>query len=261
MKKFFKIASCFCLALCLFVGGSLLLSACNNKMDLAYGTVTRDPSQVGGATLSFVYDEKTHTATFGGAGQQVAYYLEDTALGREEGNRVGIQITAPEAVKDFSKAKITMGNNTYENGSFLDGDNYVWCFPKFTETKRIETIKITWTEDSKEQTYTVKLADGTTLAPRTTTNEPTSRNALNNNNNYYNNGTNDMYNGRYMNGYNRNFNRIRNNYSKPIQPRDVMPNNNDTFNNGNTQGYRQNGSDNTTMPNSTTSPNNRSINR
>ena len=120
MKKFIKIATTLCLVICLFAGGALVLSGCgNNERDLNYGTVTRDPSQIGGASLSFVYDEKTHTATFGGEGQQVEYYEIDESVGRNEaGNRVGIKITAPEEVKDLTKSTITNNGKTYENGSF-----------------------------------------------------------------------------------------------------------------------------------------------
>lgn len=229
MKKFFKIATTSCLAICLFIGGMVVLSGCNNnkETELSYGTVTRDPSQVGGATLSFVYDEATHTATFGGEGQQVAYYAADASLGREAGNRVGIQITAPESVKDFSKATITMNGKTHENGSFLDGDNFVWVYPNLNENKKSETIKIRWQENTKEQVYTVKVAEGTTFAPASSALPASNRTDLNNNNynnNNYNNGVynnnnnnntgvNQMYNGRNYNGYNRNFNRIRNNYN------------------------------------------------
>jgi len=232
MKKFLKIATTLCLTLCLFIGGMLVLSGCNNnkETELSYGTVTRDPSNVGGATLSFVYDSATHTATFGGVGQQVAYYSADASLGREEGNRVGIQITAPESVKDFSKATITMNGKTHENGSFLDGENFVWVYPNLSENKRSETIKIRWQENTKEQVYTVRVADGTTFAPASSALPASNRTDLNNNNynnnNFNNNNSqvNEMYNGRSYNGYNRNFNRIRNNYSNYNRINRTTPN-------------------------------------
>lgn len=250
MKKFFKIATTLCLAVALFFGGAMVLSACNNnnETELSYGTVSRDPSQVGGADVSFVYDSSTHTATFGGEGQQINYYSADVNLGRTEGNRVGIQITAPESVKDLSKATLTYNGTTYENGSFLDGDNYVWVYPLVNENLKTQTIKIRWQEKTKEQVYTVKIADGTTFAPKSSalpaynrpnlTNNDFNNNNLNNNNfnnTTYNNGVNQTYNGRAYNGYNRNFNRIRNNYNRQMP---IMPNtpnvDNRTFNENNT---------------------------
>ncbi len=251
MKKFFKIATTLCLAFCLFVGGALVLNGCNKETELNYGTVTRDPSQTGGASLTFVYDKDTHTAIFGGEGQQVAYYDIDTTVGRNEaGNRVGIQITAPEEVTDLSKSTLTYNGTTYENGSFLDGDNYVWFYPLFTENIRTRTVKIRWQPNTKEQTYTVKLADGTTFASATSINPTNYDVRLNNNqNNYAQNNSMNNYNGRSYNGYNRNVNRIRNNYNRNTNPTDVDSNsngNNGLVNNGTNNGVTYNGA--RTMP-------------
>lgn len=232
MKKFLKIAVSLCLVACLVVGSSILLSACGNKpTELAYGTVTRDDAKTGGVNLSFIYDSVTHTATFGGEGEEIVYYEADLEASRTAGNRVGIKITAPSSVTDYSTAKLIAGGKCYEKGSFLTGNSFVYV-ADVSEEKKEEEIKVTWQDGSKEQIYLIKIAGGTTLAkennltpeePTTTTNEPAGTNApfynRDNNTNGVNANSATTYNGRAYNGYNRNVERIRENYRlKRIRP-------------------------------------------
>ncbi len=235
MKKFLKIAVSLCLIACLIVGSSLLLSACGDKeTELAYGTVVRDDAKTGGETLSFIYDSETHTATFGGEGEEILFYEADIDASRTAGNRVGVKITAPSGVTDFSTAKLVAGGKCYENGSFLTGNSFDYV-ADVSESKKEDEIKIRWQDGSKEQIYKIKIAGGTTFAgennneptdegtePSTNNNEPAGIGAtFYNRNNTAQNGANTStattngstnYNGRAYNGYNRNVERIRENY-------------------------------------------------
>lgn len=136
--------------------------------DYTYGKVERDSSKTGGA-LSFVYDEATHTATFGGEGEVVAFYPADEATGREKGNRIGFKIYAPCDVKDYSKAKLSFQGTEYVGGNFMqtiygESANYFVLSPLVSEDNREFDVKITWTQDAKEMTYKIKIAEGTRFA-------------------------------------------------------------------------------------------------
>ena len=157
-----KLLPILTLALCLCV----LLSGCGKT--LSYGKLERDSALTGG-NLSFVYDENTHTATFGGEGEVVAYYPAELKLGRSAGNRIGVKIYAPSEVTDYSKAKLNFEGSEYVGGSFMtmvydQVQNYFVLTPIVSENHRELKIHVTWQQDAEQQTYTVKIADGTKFA-------------------------------------------------------------------------------------------------
>lgn len=143
------------------------VSGCGKEF--SYGKIERDTSLTGG-NLSFVYDEMTHTATFGGEGEVVAYYPADAALGREKGNRIGFKIYAPCECSDFSKAKLSFQGSEYTGGTFMqtvyeNNMNYFVLTPLVDENNRDLTVSVTWEQNSQTQTYHIKVADGTLFAP------------------------------------------------------------------------------------------------
>lgn len=144
-----------------------LLTGCGKEY--SYGKIERDTSLTGG-NLSFVYDASTHTATFGGEGEVVAYYPADSTTGREKGNRIGFKIYAPCECEDFSKAKLSFQASEYTGGSFMqtvyeDSMNYFVLTPTVSKDNREFEVKITWQQNSATQTYHIKIADGTLFAP------------------------------------------------------------------------------------------------
>lgn len=146
----------------------LLLSPYGCGRELAYGAVERDSSLTGG-DLSFVYDRQSHTATFGGEGEVVSYYIGDEELGLQSGNRIGIKIYAPDEIKDYSKAKLDFQGVQYTSGSFMSKvydqtQNYFVLKPLVSEDVTSLEIRVTWTPDSATQTYIIKIAEGTKFA-------------------------------------------------------------------------------------------------
>ena len=141
----------------------LLLVGCGRQY--TYGIVERDNALTGG-NLSFVYDEATHTATFGGEGEAVLFYEADEGLGRVAGNRIGFKIYAPCDVTDYSKAKLNFQGEEITGGAFMQtvyGQvmNYFVLTPIVSEDNRQFEVKVTWTQDAEAQVYTIKVADGT----------------------------------------------------------------------------------------------------
>lgn len=141
----------------------LLLTGCGREY--TYGKVERDNSLTGG-NLSFVYDEVTHTATFGGQGEAVLYYEADESLGKIAGNRIGFKIYAPCDVTDYSKAKLNFQGEEITGGAFMQtvyGQvmNYFVLTPLVSETNREFEVKVTWTQEAQAQIYKIKTADGT----------------------------------------------------------------------------------------------------
>lgn len=167
MKKFIKSGLAFSLALL-----SIVLVACGcNKDTTAYATITRTPDNTGGIDVSFSYDSENHIALFGGEGETIAYYTEDTAIGRVAGNRVGITITAPEEITSYDGFKLTIYEDKVYEGlndkglpKAFDGENYMYIYPLVSEEQKEVDIKIKWNNEVDEQTYTVKVKDGTTFA-------------------------------------------------------------------------------------------------
>ena len=157
-----KLLPILTLALCLCV----LLSGCGKT--LSYGKLERDSALTGGK-LSFVYDENTHTATFGGKGEVVIYYPAEPELEKSAGNRIGVKIYAPSEVTDYSKAKLNFEGSEYVGGSFMtmvydQVQNYFVLTPIVSENHRELKVYVTWLQDSEQQTYTIKIADGTKFA-------------------------------------------------------------------------------------------------
>lgn len=136
--------------------------------ELAYGAVERDSSLTGG-DLSFVYDKQSHTATFGGEGEVVSYYVGDEDLGIKSGNRIGVKIYAPDEITDYSKAKLEFEGMQYTSGSFMSKvydkvQNYFILKPIVSENINTLEVKVSWTQDSAAQTYIIKIAEGTKFA-------------------------------------------------------------------------------------------------
>lgn len=150
----------------------------NKPAEALYGRVTGDPnSDLGGAPtgsidadhpLTIVTDNRT-TMTFGGTGEQIAYYQADEALGRTEGNRVGLQIDAPvDFVANDVKVNIFKGAvKTHTDLTWADvkesGGDYFWFYPLVTDVTDVYTVKINWKAGTADQVITIAIAEGTTL--------------------------------------------------------------------------------------------------
>ena len=151
---------------------SMTLAACGCSKDtVAYANVTRTPDNTGGSEITFSYDEDTHTAWFGGEGETIAYYPENAGIGRSAGCRVGITITAPEEITYYDGFKLTIyedqvyeGLDTFGKPNAFDGDNYMYIYPLVSDTQKEVSIKIKWNNDTAEQTYMIKVVDGTNFA-------------------------------------------------------------------------------------------------
>ena len=146
----------------------LLLSPYGCGRELTYGAVERDSALTGG-DLSFVYDKQSHTATFGGEGEVVSYYVGDEDLGIKSGNRIGVKIYAPDEITDYSKAELDFEGMQYTSGSFMSKvydqtQNYFVLKPLVSEDVTSLEIRVTWTQDSAAQTYIIKIAEGTKFA-------------------------------------------------------------------------------------------------
>ncbi len=124
------------------------------------GTIERDPGNTGdvpgGTPLTVT--QAGDTINFEG---EIAYYPADDALGRTEGNRVGIEINAPAGL-DTTNTTFTFAGNTYNWEDVADGDNFVWIYPKVTEVPQSWDIVVTW-ETGNVQTFTVNVLTGSTL--------------------------------------------------------------------------------------------------
>jgi nicotinamide mononucleotide adenylyltransferase len=116
------------------------------------GSIARDPGNTGGKDLTVTVDGET--ITFDG---NIEWYPVDESVGRNEaGNRVGVEITAPEGF-DASGAVVTIGDDTYEN-LFTAEKNYFWWYPLVTQAGQQFTATVVWNESST-QVFTVKIAD------------------------------------------------------------------------------------------------------
>ena len=149
--------------LCLILAFCVIFAGCGKEY--SYGKVERDSALTGG-NLTFVYDEATHTATFGGEGEAIAYYSAQAGLGQVAGNRIGFKIYAPCEVTDYSKAKLNFQGEEITGGGFMQtvyGQvmNYFVLTPVVSENNRQLEVKVTWTQDAEAQVYTIKVADGT----------------------------------------------------------------------------------------------------
>ena len=141
-----------------------IVSGCGNKK-IDYAKLERDPENIGG-TLTFVYDEQTHTAYFGGENQVVQYYKEDIKNGYTPGCKVGIKIIAPSSLQDYSKSTLEINGIKYEEGSFLETvdeklQNFAYIYPTVSPDANNIKFKIKWGEKIKEQCYEVIIKKGT----------------------------------------------------------------------------------------------------
>lgn len=128
--------------------------------------VARDPGSTGGSDLNF----DAATNTFSGA---IDFYAADASVGRiEAGNYIGVQITAPESVAvDREKASFTYtnasGNQILIGSQWLDGDDYVYYYPRVTEVNQEFVIVIDWDGSGMAyapETIVIKVA-GVSLDP------------------------------------------------------------------------------------------------
>ena len=150
--------SCF-IFICLFV-----ISAC--QQDLPYQKLSRDDEMTGGS-LTFVYDNESHTGFFGGEGEIVQFYNADIAKGwKEDGCRVGVSLTAPSEVTDYESGSLWVDGEKIQGGEFYQtvGENKVGrvvLTPLVSEEKREIEIKVEWSDGIPEQVYKIQIKDGT----------------------------------------------------------------------------------------------------
>ena len=92
------------------------------------------------------------------------------------GNRVGVEIKAPETITDFSKATVRFGTNdqTYTWEEVQDGDDFFWWYPLVKEDAKEFTFTIDWDGENgmvyAPTTYTVDCTGVTTLRSNAATN-------------------------------------------------------------------------------------------
>lgn len=148
----------------LLIFTSLIFCGCDKKLFLQ-PILTRDNYNTGGS-LTFVYDEQSHVAYFGGVGEVVQYYEMDIAKGwTEKGCRVGVSLTIPSQVKDYKSATAKINGKEFNSNDFIVEINEETAIAQFqpivSEDNRIINIKITWTEDSQAQEYKIIIKEGT----------------------------------------------------------------------------------------------------
>ncbi|MGI6359418.1 MAG: PEGA domain-containing protein [Bacillota bacterium] len=117
------------------------------------GSIAWDPGKTGGADVNVTV--LGNTITFDG---EIAWYPEDLGLGRAAGNRVGVEIIAPEGF-DASAAVVTIGGNDYPFGD----DRFFW-YPLVSAAGQEFTATVVWNSAST-QVFTVKISDDANLAP------------------------------------------------------------------------------------------------
>ncbi len=145
----------------------LTLTGCQSK-DLPYSTMSRDNYNTGG-DLTFVYDDATHTAYFGGDGEVVQYYQTNIAKGwTEEGCRVGVMLNLPANIDDYSSGKTQIGDAELSSEEYIiqENDNIYAIFqPIVSPENRVITLEITWQDGTAPQTYTIVIEKGTIFMP------------------------------------------------------------------------------------------------
>jgi|GEM_PF-6365206 hypothetical protein len=127
---------------------------------LLKGTIERDPGNTGdvpdGTPLTVT--QSGDTINFKG---DIAWYPADAALGRTEGNRVGVEINAPGGF-DTTNSTFTFNGKTYNWEEVAGDDIFVWVYPKVTEVPQGWDIVVTWATGFV-QTFTVNVLDESTL--------------------------------------------------------------------------------------------------
>ncbi|MBO5394700.1 MAG: hypothetical protein J6A28_02210 [Clostridia bacterium] len=141
---------------------TLFCAGCGDK-EFSYNRIERDAYNTGGS-VSFEYDEYSHTAYFGGEDEFLEWYEIDIAKGwNEAGNRVGIKIFMPFEVDDYKSATAVVNEEKLEYDDFIvDGDNkYALFQPLVSEENNNISIKIKWEDSANEQVYNIVIRRGT----------------------------------------------------------------------------------------------------
>ncbi len=159
MKKFLRFTSFLLFFVCCFS-----LYGCGGKQ-VSSANILRDDERTGGS-LSFVYDDKNRTITFGGEGEYIQYYEKSIEKNLTEGNRLGLKVIAPKEIKDLSKTTVEMNGVTFAdiavkiNGESQDFFN---IYPLVNENTKTIKFTILWDEQVEKQEYTIIIKDGTKL--------------------------------------------------------------------------------------------------
>lgn len=148
----------FLIFICIFMIG------CDKKSFLQ-SPLTRDNYNTGG-NLTFLYDELSHVAYFGGEGEVVQFYQEDIAKGwREKGCRVGVSLLVPNQLNGCKSATAKINGEEINSNDFIvevDEQTTIAQFqPIVSQQTQIIEIKITWEENTQSQTYKIIIKDGT----------------------------------------------------------------------------------------------------
>lgn len=142
----------------------VLLYGC--EKNLAYSNLERDNYNTGG-NLTFVYDETTRTALFGGEGEIIQFYHKDIAKGwAEDGCRVGVKILIPKGIDDYKSGSAVINGEKVSGEDFYlqneDGfSNYAVFQPIVSEELKHVVLKITWEEGYEEQVYYIVIKEET----------------------------------------------------------------------------------------------------
>lgn len=149
----------------LFILPCLILGGCQNKT-FEYQLLQRDNYNTGG-NLTFVYDEISHTAIFGGDGETVQFYSKDIAKGWDkEGCRVGVQIPLPNDVEDFKSGSAVLDGKKISAQEFVIHSDettpqYALFQPLVSKEKSQINLKVTWQDGFEEQSYLIIIKEGT----------------------------------------------------------------------------------------------------
>ncbi|MBP3619673.1 MAG: hypothetical protein J6J24_03335 [Clostridia bacterium] len=157
MKK--KVFLTMMLTLCLF-----FVCGCGAK-NLESASIVRDEARVGGS-LSFVYDQNGKTVYIGGENEVVQYSAKDESRGLEEGNRVGLKVTAPNEKLELESATLEMNGITYSAKEFLESvegnlQRFFYVYPYFSKNDDIVKFCVKWQDGTKEQCYKIYIVEGT----------------------------------------------------------------------------------------------------
>ena len=139
MKKVKKILIFVCLSCALFLAG------CNEK-ELPPATIVRD---------AFLPLESIPSA------DEIIQYSSDEI---SQGTRVGLKVIAPDENIDLSSAKLEMNDQNYTN--FMEKINdtpqrFFVIYPTLSAKDNNVSFTLTWSDDTKPQTYKITVAPGT----------------------------------------------------------------------------------------------------
>lgn len=160
MRKFGVISLLFTLIL---VGGC-------GKTQLAYSQVDRDVYNTGG-NLTFSYDDRSHTAYFGGENEVIQYYAEDIAKGwRESGNRIGLSLLPPKEISDYKSGYAEINGEKILAEDFFKvlSEDLVYAeFQPIVSKENLNfSLNIVWQEGMEEQIYNISIDQDTIFMER-----------------------------------------------------------------------------------------------